>query len=129
MEELLKTINRQQLENFNADLNKYVDKENTMKKHFFLSIYLGNFLGNYFKSIPDNINDQKFNNYCHKVIDSISLCGDETYFFHEMVNIKETNNYINKCIELYNSIENLKHCQLGENILKCLESSKHLTIT
>jgi hypothetical protein len=129
MEELMKSINKQQLDNFTKCLNIYRGASRTMNRQLYLSIYLGNFLGNYFKLPLQTQTDEKFNSFCHKVIDKISLCSEEIEFFHKMVDVKEADNYINKWIELYNSIENLKNCQLGENILKCIELSKHLSIS
>lgn len=109
--------------------------ENKMNKKFYLCIYLGSFLGNNFFPMSKkdfnkikNITEQEFCAYCHKMISKVSLCAEEIDFFHQMADINDKENYINKCIETYHKIDNLKNCQLGTNILKCLNASKNINI-
>ncbi|AGC02393.1 hypothetical protein H012_gp055 [Acanthamoeba polyphaga moumouvirus] len=125
---IMKQIVEKQYEDFKKLLS---DK---MEKNYYLCVFLGSFLGDYF---PMNKGDylqfksiykDHVEKYFHKVIDKISLCGEEIEFFHEMIKIPNDEQYIQKCIEKYHSIENLDRCQLGENILKCLKASQHIII-
>lgn len=128
-DKIMAEVNAKQLEQFKSLLK---DK---MNRKYYLSVYLGSFLGDqYFPMTEENfdlvktMDDVKFNGYCHKTIDSISLCEEEIDFFHAMVDISDKENYIERCLELYQNTKNLEKCQLGENILKCLEESKHVKI-
>ena len=117
----MKKIGEQQFNEFKASISNL--KEVSRKEY--LCLFLNRFLGNY---LHKNIDNDKFDTYCHKVINSISLCEEEIEFFHEMVDHSTKNNYIDELIEIYHRIDNLENCQLGENILKCLDASKELII-
>ncbi|AEQ61043.1 hypothetical protein [Acanthamoeba polyphaga mimivirus] len=102
-----------------------IQNETSMNRNKFLKLFLATFLGEqYF----DELDSDNFNDICHDVIDSISLCGEEIYFFHEIVNLHDTHDYVAECINKYQSINNLDKCQLGGSILKCLKASSHLKI-
>ncbi|AGF84859.1 hypothetical protein QJ854_gp923 [Moumouvirus goulette] len=126
---LMKQIEEKQYEEFKTFIH------DEMEKNYYLCIFLGTFLGHDF--FPMNGGDysqfktmykNRAEKYFHKVIDKISLCGEEVEFFHEMVKISDNKQYIQKCIEKYHSIKNLDRCQLGENIMKCLKASQHIKI-
>ncbi|AKI80555.1 hypothetical protein [Niemeyer virus] len=104
-----------------------IQNETSMNRNKFLKIYLATFLGEqYFDEL--DLNSDKFDDICHDVIDSISLCEEEIYFFHEIVNLHNTRDYITECINKYHSVNNLDKCQLGGSIMKCLKASSHLEI-
>lgn len=104
-----------------------IQNENFMIRNKFLKLFLETFLGEqYFGDL--DLSSDNFDDFCHGVIDSISLCGEEIYFFHEIVNIHNTRDYVTECINKYHSVNNLDKCQLGGSIMKCLESSSHLEI-
>lgn len=104
-----------------------IQNENLMIRNKFLKLFLETFLGEqYFGDL--DLSSDNFDDFCHGVIDSISLCGEEIYFFHEIVNIHNTRDYVTECINKYHSVNNLDKCQLGGSIMKCLESSSHLEI-
>jgi len=128
MKELQKIQNKQ-LEEFKNFTNKYSNK--IISRKIYVVNYLKIFLGDYFEKKVFELNDQKFNDYCHNVIDNISLCGPEIEGFHKIVDLKVSNEkkYIEDCIKLYHGTEDLKNCQLGSLMLKCLETSKGLFIT
>ncbi|QKF94818.1 hypothetical protein QKU48_gp1360 [Fadolivirus algeromassiliense] len=116
---IFEEIERVQFKAFNEKIKDL--KEVTRKQY--LCIYLNTFLGNYL-----NEKMQKFDERCHQCIDSISLCSQEVEFFHNMVDFKVSDDYIDLLIKHYHTIKNLDRCQLGGNMLKCLEASKHLHI-
>lgn len=95
---------------------------NTTRKEY-ICIYLNTFLGNY---LSMEIPDEKFDQISHKLIDSISLSGPEISFLHKMVDCNFKNNYVEELIKLYHETTNLDKCQLGKNMMKCLEASNSL---
>ena len=126
---MMEKISAQQFALFKESLQDKMDRK------FYLSVLLGTFLGGqYFPMTQEQydesfktVDDAKFNSYCHKTIDSISLCGDEIDFFHKIVDSK-SKIFVVKYLEIYHSINGLPKCQLGPNILKCLEASRSIEI-
>lgn len=124
---MMEKISAQQFALFKESLQDKMDRK------FYLSVLLGTFLGGQYFPMTQaqydesfkTIDDAKFNSYCHKTIDSISLCGDEIDFFHQIVKSK---NQIQEYLKIYHSINGLPKCQLGPNILKCLEASRSIEI-
>lgn len=126
---LMSEINVKQLETFKSSIKSDMDKK------FYLCIFFGCFFGSqYFPMSEKQYNkikycdNKKFIGYCHAVIDNAGLCNEENIFFHGMVNIIGTENFIEKCFELYHKTKNLEHCKLGPNILRCLETSTNIKI-
>jgi hypothetical protein len=113
----------------NERFNNTVKDLTTVTRKNYLVIFLGHFLG--FDSTHDmsGTDDSAFDNNLHGFIDSVSLCEPEIIFFHACVNLKKSDDFISGYIKLYNETDNLKNCQLGNQILTNLESSKKLTIT
>lgn len=140
MESFLKKmedIDKMMLESFKSKIKDQMDKK------FYLCVFFGTFLGEHlFPMNPEDFElftttdvcKYHFSKYCHQVINSINLCEPETNFFCGMMDIadkldtKENSTYINKCIELYHKTENLPNCQLGPNIMNCLEASLDIII-
>lgn len=117
---LMKMIQDEQFKHFSDSLTK------SMTRIEFVCLFLNTFLGKYL-TVTDTY--EEFSNISHELIDSISLLGPEINFFHKLVNCEYIENYINKLIELYHQTDNLNRCQLGYNIMRCLEASKQITIT
>ncbi|XWV25073.1 hypothetical protein QJ856_gp0704 [Tupanvirus deep ocean] len=109
--------------------------KNKMERRFYICVYLATFLGHDYFPINEHdystiskTNEVTFKAYCHKIINTISLCQPEIDFFHAMVDIDNPINYIQQCLELYSNTKDLRNCQLGGNMLKCLEASTHIEI-
>ncbi|BCS82650.1 hypothetical protein QLL95_gp0161 [Cotonvirus japonicus] len=126
---IMRDVQKKQLLEF-----KYLIKDE-MDKKYYLSVFLGCFLGNGYLPVTQeqyntvkDVDTGSFYKYCHSVIDKVSLCGEEIDFFHKMVDIDGTENYIEQCLATYKTIKNLDKCQLGNNILNFLNSSKHIKI-
>ncbi|XWV26334.1 hypothetical protein QJ857_gp0740 [Tupanvirus soda lake] len=127
--DIMTKVEAEQFESFKSLIK---DK---MARKFYICVYLATFLGHiYFPINEHDYNiisrtpETKFKKYCHKIINSISLCQPEIDFFHAMVDIDKPQNYIQQCLELYKNTKDLEKCQLGDNMLKCLEASKHIDI-
>ena len=129
LEEIMAKVEAEQFELFKTLISDPMDRK------FFICVFLGTFLGDqYFPMNEKNYNiikdseNSAFNMYCHKIINSINLCQEETDFFNQMVDLKGTDNLVDRCIDLYNNIDGLDKCQLGGNIRKCLKESKNILI-
>eukprot|EP01091_Cochliopodium_minus_P003835 TRINITY_DN1378_c0_g1_i1.p1 TRINITY_DN1378_c0_g1~~TRINITY_DN1378_c0_g1_i1.p1 ORF type:complete len:161 (-),score=51.49 TRINITY_DN1378_c0_g1_i1:48-530(-) len=115
IKEIMKKVNLEQKEKY----QKVLSEKKEISRKFFLSVYLNSFLGNYLSPDMDH-----FDSRCHKLINSISLCSEEIDFFHQIVDHKFTETYIDDLIKIYHNIEDLEKCQLGESILDLLNVSK-----
>ena len=130
---MMKQIHEKQLEEFKHTIE---DKQ-SICVNYYLCLFLGSFLGKEclpqtpddFARMTSMVNEGKFVSYFNCVIDSVSLCGQEIEFFHKMVNLKNSENYIETCINAYKKIDGLERCQLGGNILKFLECSKDIDLS
>lgn len=106
---ILEGIRRQQAENY----KQLMSENDVVSRKFFLSVFLNTFLGDYLApSIPN------FEDKCHQIIDSISLCTEEIDFFHKMVDQEFSETYIEDLVKIYGTVENLPECQLGPGILE-----------
>ena len=126
--DFLARIRVQQFESFKSSI------QNKMERKYYLCVFLGLFLGRFptdyekYVSSHKKMSDADFAQYCHKIIEDTSLRNEEVDFFHAMVDIVETTNYINKCLELYHNTTGIDQCQLGGIILDCLKASKNIII-
>ena len=116
---MMQEVNEIQFNNFTKML------KNKMSRKEYISVFLSTFLGSQFNF--DQHNDM-FDTICHESINMVSLCEDEIQFFHMMVDHMLKQNYVEEMIEKYHSIPNLARCQLGPNILRCLEYSKKIEV-
>lgn len=116
---LRKKIQDEQFKDFEDSLTT------TMTRIEYVCLFLNTFLGKYLTATNDY---DKFADISHELIDCISLLGPEINFFHKLVNFEFTESYIDKLIGIYHKTKHLNQCQLGFNILRCLESSKKITI-
>lgn len=118
--QLRKKYENEQFQNFCSELKE------KMSRMEYVCLYLNTFLG---KFLSMKIAKEKFDDTAHVLINNISLCHEENGFFHQLVDYRQNENYIDGLINLYHETKNLDKCQLGENMLKCLEASKKTTIT
>lgn len=129
---IMEKIEKEQFERFQSLIK---DRKELHTNHY-ICLFLRTFLGEEyfpesnedFELMRQHFGNDKTAEYCFGVIDSISLCHQEITFFKQMVILRESKNYIKDCLEFYNKTEGLRNCQLGNNILKCLEASKDLNI-
>eukprot|EP00298_Acanthocystis_sp_HF-20_P003456 c13812_g1_i1.p1 GENE.c13812_g1_i1~~c13812_g1_i1.p1 ORF type:complete len:134 (+),score=33.60 c13812_g1_i1:172-573(+) len=127
-QEIMEQVQKKQLKEFQDKIQNY----NQIRRVHYLAIFLGRFLGNDMFPPEEQVKtfeDTYFNFNAHRMIDMVSLNSEEIEFFHFMVDLKDNENFVNRCMDQYKKIPNLKNCQLGKNIWEFLESSKHLTIT
>jgi hypothetical protein len=125
MEQWMAIMEKIKDEQFNLFKQTISNLKEVSRKEY-LCLYLNRFLGDY---LSPKIADTVFDAECYDTIDNISLSGPEIYFFHEMVDHKlENDKYIDELIEIYHTVKNLENCTLGKNILRCLTSSKELSI-
>lgn len=117
---IMKRIQDEQYKGFLDNLTK------SMFRIEYVCLFLNTFLGKY---LTPTKTYEEFAEISHELIDSISLLGPEITFFHKLVDFEHTDNYIDKLIEIYHQTKNLDRCQLGYNIMRCLEASKQITIT
>jgi len=127
--DIMEKIHEEQLKKFKL----LIESNESMSITYYLCLFLGSFLGpECFPQTKDELtkcDEKKLAVYFDSVIDSVSLCGQEIDFFHEMVKLKTSENYIESCIEAYKKIDGLERCQLGGNILKFLECSKEVDLS
>ena len=129
MEAIFAAIEKQLVNKFESKIKSKMDKK------FYQSIFLGIVLGEDlfpmteedFQTIK-NIDNNKFANYCHKIIDCVSLCDKEIDFLHQIVNLETTDHYVEKCMSIYRQIEGLNQCQLGDIMFKCLDLSMRVEL-
>ena len=101
--------------------NEFIDTLHVnMSRIEYVHLFLTTFLG---KVIPPT-DIENFYSICHKIINSVSLCWQEVEFFHNLVTLNFSDNYINNLIDIYFDIEHLDNCSLGYNILRCLIASE-----
>ena len=128
--EIMKQIDEKIFVEFKTRITHIINNGN-ISIRLFITIYLDIFLGELdFKKLIslDNI---KFKEIMHKNIDSVSLCHEEVQYFHKIVDYTPVNTtkYIEELLQMYNDIENLKNCQLGNNMKKCLEFCKNISFS
>ncbi|ARF12117.1 hypothetical protein Klosneuvirus_3_252 [Klosneuvirus KNV1] len=119
---LRKKIQDEQFKDFTGNLTK------SMTKMEYVCLFLNTFLGKYL-TVTETETSNEFADISHELIDCISLLGPEISFFHKLVDYEYTDNYIDKLIDVYHQTKNLNRCQLGYNIMRCLEASKQIVIT
>lgn len=123
---MLKKVEEDQFVKFKESLAIECNDKYTILREKYIVIVLTTFLGNYF---PMETYNSNFNEYCHQVIDSISLCLPEIVFFRKMVDfipVGDGTDYICEYIKLYDETTDLLKCQLGPNIKKCLDASTYV---
>ena len=96
----------------------------------FINWYLGTFLGRppkflYKKLIVDD-NDVIKAAWIDQ-IENNSLWLPEEEFIRNILEVHDDKNYLDEYINIYNNTEQLKDCELGELMLKCLIESKKIT--
>jgi len=117
---LRKKIQDEQFKDFTNSLTT------SMTRIEYVCLFLNTFLGKYL-TVTNTY--KEFADISHELIDCISLLGPEISFFHKLVDFEYTDNYIDKLIDVYHQTKNLNRCQLGYNIMRCLEASKQIIIT
>lgn len=131
---IMEKIEREQLESFKT----LISEHKTMDVDWYLCLFLGTFLSRdsfpqekkNFEFFKMKMNDKEYmRGYFDRVIDSVSLCEPEIIFFHKMVKLADSDDYIKVCLKEFDSTSRLKDCQLGPNIKKCLEASDGIVIT
>lgn len=129
MEAIFAAIEKQLVNKFESAI------KNKMDRKFYLSIFLGILLGEQFFPMTEedfqtikNMDNKIFGDYCHKLIDCISLCDEEIDFLRQIVDLETTEQYVEKCLSIYRQIEGLNQCQLGDIMFKCLDLSLRVEI-
>lgn len=118
-QQILEMVGQKQFERFNGQISglKEIDRQT------YVFIFLSTFL------LGLKCKTKNFDERCHHVIDNTSLCKQETEFFHFVVNTRSSGDkFIDLLIEEYHKTKDLSGCQLGPNVLRCLEASRHLNI-
>ncbi len=121
------------LEDFQYDCFKSLLKTQ-MSIKFYMCVFYATFLGpekfptteTEFNKIYTSENDDKFIEYCRGIIDQTDLSETENKFFYAITYIQDPNNFINNCIDSYESIANSYQLKPLANIMRCLQASKDI---
>lgn len=124
LHKLMQKARETQLNNFKNDIKEFKNKK--MSRREFIVIYLMTFFGYCFEKNILDVDDETFSAMAHQIIDEVSLCGEEIDFFHYVVGVDEKSFTIKNLIKQYHQTKNLNRCQLGTNMLKCLQLSKSI---
>jgi len=77
----------------------------------------------------EKVDIDTFNERAHGAVDSVGLCGSEIEFLHSLINIIESDNYIEDYLKVYEHTDQIDRYQIGDVLLQYLKSSQHLSIT
>ena len=119
-------LRKKQLKEFYLVINKYRD----LDIRPFIVLYTGTFVGPYFPRDILSKTEGDFRYCCHRIVDSVNIRREEAEFFHKVIEYRPKNQdkYIEELIELYKEVEDLDKCKLADDMMKCLEASKIMTI-
>ncbi len=87
---VLKKIN----EKFTREFDEQIKQHISLTKNQYLNIYLEKVLGVQIMNHEDVVSNNAFNEGAHRAINSVSLCRPEIEFMHAMVDVINSDIYV-----------------------------------